>query len=179
MHMAAKRKIWTLEEVHSLPEDGNKYELVRGELFVTPPPTYDHETILARLTRLLEPYVAANGLGLVYHPRSVVRFEGSETEPDLMVRPPHPRSMASWDAAPAPTLLVEVISPSTRRRDHEQKKSYYMEAGVGAYWIVDGERRTVTVVRRGERDRVERERVSWSPAGVTSALIIPLSEIFD
>ena len=57
----ASTKVWTLEELDALPEDGNKYELVRGELFVTPPPTYDHETILARLTRLIEPYVAANG----------------------------------------------------------------------------------------------------------------------
>jgi Uma2 family endonuclease len=179
MHMATKRKIWTLEEVHSLPEDGNKYELVRGELLVTPPPEYEHENILARLDRRLVPYVAANDLGFVYHPRSVVRFQGSEVEPDLMVRPPHPRPAASWDAAPVPTLVVEVVSRSTRRRDHEQKKSLYMEAGVGAYWIVDGERRTVTVVRRGEADRVERERVSWAPSGVSGALMIPLSEIFD
>ncbi len=49
MHVATKTKVWTLEEVHSLPDDGNKYELVRGELFVTPPPGGTHETILARL----------------------------------------------------------------------------------------------------------------------------------
>ena len=92
MEMATKLKRWTLDEVHRLPEDGNKYELVRGDLFVTPPPTDDHESILARVSRSLDPYVEANGLGLVYHPRSVVRFEGSEVEPDLMVRRPAPES---------------------------------------------------------------------------------------
>jgi hypothetical protein len=51
--MAAATKVWTLEELHSLPDDGNKYELIHGELFVTPPPTDPHETIAARLTRLL------------------------------------------------------------------------------------------------------------------------------
>src|SRR5258708_25171814 len=102
MHMATQTKRWTLEEVHSLPDDGNKYELVRGELFVTPPPSEDHETILGRLSALLEPYVAANGLGMVYHPRSVVRFEGSEVEPDLMVRQPRKRPVKDWDDAPSP-----------------------------------------------------------------------------
>ena len=48
-----KTKVWTLEELHSLPDDGNKYELVHGELFVTPPPTVDHEEIAARLDRVL------------------------------------------------------------------------------------------------------------------------------
>ena len=90
MHMATVTKQWTLEEVHSLPDDGNKYELVRGELFVTPPPTDPHETIAARLSRLLDPYVAEHGLGYVYHPRAVMRFDGSEVEPDLMVRQPQP-----------------------------------------------------------------------------------------
>ena len=78
MAMPNAVKRWTLRELHSLPDDGNKYELVRGELFVTPPPTYDHETIAARLTQILVPYVASHGLGLVYHPRAVLRFEGSE-----------------------------------------------------------------------------------------------------
>ena len=50
MHVAIKTKHWTLDELHSLPDDSNKYEVVRGELFVTPAPTPRHEAILARLT---------------------------------------------------------------------------------------------------------------------------------
>src|SRR4051812_45596473 len=70
MRMATEIKRWTLEELHSLPDDGNKYELIHGELFVTPAPSNDHETVLARLSELLFPYVRANKLGLVYHPRA-------------------------------------------------------------------------------------------------------------
>jgi Uma2 family endonuclease len=81
MHMATRIKRWTLDEVHSLPDDGNKYELIHGELFVTPPPSADHETILSRLTRLLEPYVERQHLGLVYHPRAVVRVRGRKPSP--------------------------------------------------------------------------------------------------
>ena len=178
MAMVTTRKVWTLAELHSLPDDGNKYELIHGELFVTPPPTDEHETILARLTRLLDPFAAVNGLGFVYRARAVLRFEGSEVEPDLMVRQPDVGPGPDWDAAPTPILVVEVLSGSTRRRDQQQKKDYYMEAGVGEYWIVDPERRAVTVVQPGASERVERERLTWTPAGVASGLMLTLVDIF-
>lgn len=176
--MATTHKIWTLEELHSLPDDGNKYELVRGELFVTPSPTDEHETILARLTALLVPFVAVNKLGLVYHPRAVLRFEGSEVEPDLMVRRPQFDRRADWDTAPTPILVVEVLSGSTRRRDLKQKRKFYLDAGVAEYWIVDTERRVVTVVQPGMPDRVEQQRLVWEPGGASSGLVVQLGPVF-
>jgi len=122
--MVATLKRWTLEEVHSLPDDGNKYELVRGELFVTPPPNPDHESIAARLSRVLDPYVEVQKLGFVYHPRAVMRFEGSEVEPDLMVRQPNARGAKDWEQSPTPILIVEIQSPSTRRRDNDVRFSF-------------------------------------------------------
>ena len=176
--MSTKTKVWTLEELHSLPDDGNKYELVHGELFVTPPPSVDHEEVESRLTGILVPFVAANGLGRVYHPRAVLQFRGSQAEPDLMVRPPHPNPSAGWEAWPVPHLVVEILSPSTRRRDREQKKAFYLEAGVAEYWIVDPERRNVTVVRPGEDSSVESERVDWRPRGTEAVLTVSFDEIF-
>lgn len=178
MSMSTTRKVWTLGELHRLPDDGNKYELVRGELFVTPAPTDEHETIAARLTRVLDPFVAANDLGLVYRPRAVMQFEGSEVEPDLMVRQPQRRKNASWRLAPKPILIVEIVSPSTRRRDHEQKKQLYLDAGVPEYWIVSAEERHVTIVRPGEPERAERDRIVWSPTGASASLTISLAELF-
>lgn len=178
MAMATTRKIWTLDELHSLPDDGNKYELVRGELFVTPPPTEEHETILARLTLLLVPFVSANDLGLVYHPRAVLRFKGSEVEPDLMVRQPQSNRRADWDTAPTPILVVEVLSDSTRRRDRTEKKDLYLDAGVPEYWILDAGRRTITLMRPGMPDRVEQERFVWQPRGTSSGLDIQLANVF-
>ncbi len=175
MRMASRTKRWTLEEVHSLPDDGNKYELVRGELFVTPPPSVEHETIGARLTRLVDPYVAANGLGLVYRARAVMRFEGSELEPDLFVRS---EGGTSWDDAPTPILVVEVLSPSTRRRDQIQKRQLYLDAGVPEYWIVDGERREVRVIRQGLPDVVASGELVWQPTGVAQPLIVALKDVF-
>lgn len=178
MHMAATTKQWTLEELHTLPDDGNKYELVRGELFVTPPPNQGHETILARLTRILDPYVAAHGLGFVYHPRAVIRFEGSEVEPDLMVRQPPPAPDAPWESAPVPILVVEILSGSTRRRDRTQKRNLYMDAGVAEYWLVDPERSTITAVRPGREDHEASGQLTWLPPGVTSPLTFELARVF-
>lgn len=178
MHMATKLKRWTLEELHSLPDDGNKYELIHGELFVTPAPTDDHETILARLTRLLDRYVEANGLGHVYHPRAVLRFEGSEVEPDLMVRQEAPGLGNAWERAPLPILIVEVFSPTTRRRDQNQKKDFYMEAGIPEYWMVDAEQQTVTVVNP-DRERVTlTETLIWHPINAAEPLEIRLDKVF-
>jgi Uma2 family endonuclease len=178
MHMATKVRPWTLEELHRLPDDGNKYELVRGELFVTPAPTDDHETILARLSRVLDRYVEANGLGLVYHPRAVVRVEGSEVEPDLMVRRESPGIKNAWERAPRPILIVEVFSPTTRRRDQEQKKKLYLDIGIDEYWMVDPDRRVVTVVRPGMPDRTVTDHLEWNPLASNAPLSIPLDQIF-
>ena len=178
MHMATKLKHWTLEELHSLPDDGNKYELIRGELFVTPPPTDEHETILARLTRVLDRFVEANHLGHVYHPRAVFRFEGSEVEPDLMVRQEAPGVGNAWDKAPLPLLIVEVFSPTTRRRDQVQKHDFYMDAGIPEYWMIDPERRVVSVVRSGEERQTVSDTLVWRPPSVIEALAIPPAQIF-
>ena len=178
MHMATKIKRWTLEELHSLPDDGNKYELVHGELFVTPTPTPDHETIISRLSRILESYVAEHRLGLVYHPRAVLRFKESEVEPDLMVRQLPTRAKIPWEKLPVPILIVEVLSDSTWRRDHGPKRDFYMEAGVGEYWIVDGSDASITSVRKGEPDRVISDQLVWTPEGAAGPLVVDVPAIF-
>ena len=176
--MTMPAKAWTLEELHRLPDDGNKYELIRGELFVTPPPSVDHEEVLARLTEVLGEYVKKHGLGRVYHPRAVIRFEGSEAEPDLMVRAVAPGVRGNaWEQLPAPLLVVEVLSPTTRRRDLVNKREYYLDAGAGEYWVVDGERREIRVIRRGDDDVMARESLVWRAAA--EPLVLDVAALFD
>jgi len=177
--MANRTRRWTLDELHRLPDDGNKYELVRGQLFVTPAPTDAHETIGARLTRLLDPYVAANGLGLVYRPRAVVLIDDdTEVEPDLMIRQPQDKPGATWKDAPLPILIVEVESPTTYRRDRVFKRNVYLDAGIPEYWIIDGEERTIRIVRPGHDDTTASESVTWHPAGADTPLVIALADVF-
>jgi Uma2 family endonuclease len=176
--MATVSKQWTLEELHSLPDDGNRYELVRGELFVTPPPTEPHETLAARLHRLIDRYVEAHKLGYVYRPRAVMRHDRSEVEPDLMVRQPMHKPDATWDDAPIPVLVVEILSPTTRRRDQLQKRLLYMDAGVDEYWIVDPERNDITVVRDDRDDAVVRDELAWKPSDASAPFTLDVRQLF-
>jgi Uma2 family endonuclease len=179
MAMATVTKRWTLDELHSLPDDGNKYEVVRGELFVTPAPTPAHETVCARLSRILTLYAEREDIGLVYHPRAVLQFEDSEVEPDLMVRQEHTGDSSTWSAAPVPSLIVEVFSPSTKRRDQNQKRDLYMDAGVGEYWMVDPERRTIIVIRKECDNVVITETMTWHPDSAASSLVFDVARVFD
>ena len=138
-----------------------------------------HETILARLTRILDPYVAANDLGFVYRPRAAITIRGdSEVEPDLMVRQLPEDERAGWARPPMPILVVEVASDFTRRRDRVQKRNIYAEAGIPEYWMVDGRDRTVRVVRPGHADVITSDSLSWHPAGAGTPLEIALADVF-
>jgi Uma2 family endonuclease len=174
---------WTLEEMHALPdlENGTKYELVDGELWVTPGPTEQHNDIVAQLTAILVPYVLAQGLGLVYHPRAALRAGPlTEVEPDLMVRRRNPDPHASWETAPRPILVIEVASPSTRRRDYGKKRDLYLREGIPEYWIVDGDVRTITVVQsEREEPLVVTDRLTWSPAGAREPLTFDVARVFS
>lgn len=177
--MSMPAKAWTLEELHRLPDDGNKYELIRGELFVTPPPSVDHEEVLARLSAILTAYVEKHRLGRVYHPRAVIRFEGSEAEPDLMIRAVSPSVHGNaWEKLPPPLLVVEALSPTTRRRDLVNKREYYLDAGAGEYWVVDSERREIRVVRRGEPDVVVGDSLVWH-AVPAEPLVLDVASLFS
>ena len=176
MAVSVATKRWTLEEVHSLPDDGNKYELIHGELFVTPAPSPPHQDIIARLARVLDRYVEAEGLGWVYQARSVIRRSGSETEPDLFV------SQAigpDWARTPTPVLVVEVLSRTTARRDLNQKRSYYLEdVGAPEYWIIDRYERSVRMVRPAHDDVIVTELLTWHPATASRPLQINVAALF-
>jgi Uma2 family endonuclease len=79
-----------------------------------------------------------------------------------MVRPERrvPRG-EDWNEAPIPLLVVEAMSPRTRQRDPGRKRRWYRQIGVGEYWILDAERRTIRVVRRGARDAVVTDILRW------------------
>jgi Uma2 family endonuclease len=173
----AATKVWTLEALHALPDDGNTYELVRGELLVTPAPTNHHENVAVLLARALEPYVAAHGLGYVYRPHAVIQRDGSQVEPDLMVRQIGTID-GSWDKAPDPILVVEILSRSSRKRDGDAKRAFYLDIGVAEYWIVDPAARAITSTRRGQPDTVAKEEIIWCPAGASAALGLKVPAIF-
>jgi Uma2 family endonuclease len=176
--MAYATEPWTLDQLHRLPEDGNRYELLDGELFVTPPPSPAHELLASRLRSELEPYVRTQQLGDLFGPRAVVRMAGAEVEPDLMLRPSITITSESWDKIPVPTLVVEVLSRTTSRRDLVQKRAYYRRIGVHEYWIVDGAPRTIRVVSDGGDELATGTVLRWHPVGATDELVIDVASLF-
>jgi Uma2 family endonuclease len=179
MLMAPATSAWTLAELDRLPDDGNKYELIDGELFVTPEPSPAHERLALVMHRILSPYVRAENLGDVYTPRAVVRAERSEVEPDLMVRrTPHPLP-EKWAQMPTPSLVVEILSRTTQRRDQEQKRSFYLRIGVAEYWMVDRWSRSIQDVRPDTADIVAESVLEWRPSGARESLRIDVAAYFD
>ncbi len=178
MLMALSTIVWTLAELDRLPDDGNKYELIDGELFVTPAPSPAHERLASVLLAILVPYVRAHRLGDVYTPRAVVRTDGSEVEPDLMVRPATPTLPETWEQMPTPSLVVEILSRTTRRRDREQKRGFYLRIGVAEYWMVDRWSRSIHVVRPDVEDLVTETMLEWRPTGASEPLRIDVTAYF-
>lgn len=179
MLMATSTSAWTLAELDRLPDDGNTYELIDGELFVTPAPSPAHEQLVAVLLEILGPYVWSHGLGRVHTPHAVVRNEEEQVEPDLMVRPVMPVLPEKWAEMPAPFLVVEILSRTTFRRDHEQKRAFYLRNGVAEYWIVDRWSRTIRVIGRDAEDFIADSLLEWKPDGANEPLRIDVTEYFD
>jgi Uma2 family endonuclease len=135
---------WTVEDLDRLPDDGLRYELLDGMLLVTPAPTVGHQRALGRLVRLLDPLVPER-LELLFAPTAYRPDADRRTslEPDLMVFRPE---VAGYDHVPAMVLAIEILSPSTRRKDLVLKRSKYEESGVEHYWIVDPVEPSVTAL---------------------------------
>ena len=175
MLMATQTRAWTRADLRSLPDDGNRYEVLGGELLVTPAPSASHQAIVDWLSAQLTPFVVTHRLGWVQHPRSVMVVDGSEVEPDLMVRPGPP--VRAWEDAPIPLLVVEVISRSTRRRDLGGKRAFYIDAGVAEYWAVERETRTVLRVTAAGEERVSGS-IHWGPPNCSAKQHIDVALMF-
>jgi Uma2 family endonuclease len=145
---------WTYEDYCLLPDDGRRYEVIRGNLYVTPAPTVDHQRVVGRLFRHLDRFVEEHGLGeILTAPFDVLLPRGIATpvEPDLMFfrRGNEPKA-GSANFQGVPDLVVEVLSPGTRRRDTTIKLAAYRDAGVPEVWLADPQNRTLAVHGPGE-----------------------------
>src|SRR4051812_11711296 len=88
MHMAPGVKAWTVDDLAHMPDDGQRYEVIDGELFVTPSPALRHQDAIAELVHLLRPYVVGQAIGhLVFAPADVTFSPRRGVQPDLFVAP--------------------------------------------------------------------------------------------
>ena len=172
---------WTVEMLETLPDDGNRYECIDGELYVTPPPATAHQWIVSMLLRLLGPYVDESGTGITLAaPTGVEVDQRTMVEPDVLVSRLPSSSRVKRLLGEDLLLAIEVLSPTTARRDRGVKHALYTRIGVDEYWIVDVEERRVHCARSGS-DVVElvTGHLTWHPAGAPRPLVIDLPALFD
>ena len=166
MVMPALQKEWTVEEALALPADGNRYEVLDGELFVTPSPSWSHQWAVGELARLLSEYLRAFRAGWAQIAPADIAFSPRRLlQPDLFVVPWRASGRpASWPEADGLLLAVEVLSPSTARADRYRKRVIYQDQRVPEYWIVDLDARLVERWRPGDtRGEVLTETLEWRP----------------
>jgi len=174
----------TFEEFRQFPIDGKRYELVRGEVHMTPAPATRHQAIVQNLAMSLGPHVIKNNLGEVYTAPLDVRL-GRDTalQPDLIFIS-NTRAgiiLENWIEG-APDLAVEVSSPSTATYDRATKLPVYAESGVSEYWLIDSQAKTVEVLKlQGKKYFVEATLAGDQV--LTSDLFpgwqLPLHDLFD
>ena len=140
-------------DIWDTPEDGKRYEVIDGELYVSPPPVVAHQWGLTRLLLLLGQYVDSHDCGMVFvAPIGVVLGIENGLQPDLVYVSRQRQHIITEKAIEgAPDLVVEVLSPSTRARDKGIKRRVYQQAGIPHYWVLDPKTRTLEALKLGTR----------------------------
>lgn len=171
---------YTADMVRALPDDGNRYEVVYGELLVTPAPRPWHQVIVQRLSLALGNYVQREPIGLVLSsPADISWGRDVLVQPDIFVVPHDEVRTLTWSRMRTLLLVAEVLSPASARGDRFLKRLRYREAGVPLYWVVDGDERMVEVwTPADDFPAVERERLVWHPSGGAEPFVLSLAELF-
>jgi Uma2 family endonuclease len=172
-------RYYTATDLQEMPEDGNKYEVVHGELLVSPSPRMLHQLLVGRLVQRFGNYLDTHPAGKVFPGGDVGFGEDSLVIPDLLVLDRESAGTGSWADASPPLIAIEVLSPSSTRADRFTKRRLYQEIGVPIYWLVDADARVVEVWRPESQFPVtEHEEVRWQPEGAVEPLVIRLGELF-
>ena len=181
MAMPAQKTQWTADMVRALPEDGRRYEVLDGELFVSPLPRADHQSVVLRLAVLLDAYVRAHKLGWVFTSPADVEFSsGRYVQPDVFVvldtGQGRPRE---WKDARPLGLVAEVRAESTARADRLEKRIIYQKERIPDYWIVDPDARLVECwTSDDERPVIVERTLTWQPLRDVPPLELDLTEFF-
>jgi len=175
----------TYEDFLLFPDDGKRHELIDGEHYVTPSPNTKHQRVSGNLYWLVRSFLEEQRIGeLFYAPFDIVFSRFDVVEPDLLYMSNERAAtiLTSKHVEGVPELIMEIGSPSTRRRDETIKKRLYQQSGVTEYWVIDPE---LDIVRVYASDTMfERPRELSREAGdvLTTPLLrgleLPLASIF-
>ena len=180
-HRALRRR-WTEADFYSARDaapPGERWELVDGDVLVTPSPHWVHQRIIVRLLESVVSYVRAHSLGEAFVSPLDVRLEpGLVLQPDLLVVPAGELRKRS-DVIQRLLLAIEIVSPSSARHDRVRKRPHYQRHRVPEYWIVDDTSQTIERWRPDdERPELLAEQLVWHPAGATEPFVLDLVRFF-
>lgn len=149
------RVYWTTQDIELLPDNGNRYEIIDGELFVTRSPHWNHQNISVNIVTELNIWCRETGLGQVVTTPGIIFGEGDNVIPDIVWISQEKLAQLldnSGHLTGAPELIIEVLSPGeeNQRRDQQAKLKLYSIQGVQEYWIVDPILQQVQVYRRDQ-----------------------------
>jgi Uma2 family endonuclease len=139
--VSGERAVLTYRDYEAIPADGRRYELHDGELSVTPAPGTRHQRVIGAMYVLLRAHVNERRLGEVFlSPVDCILSDTTVVQPDLVyLDPTRARLVSARGIEGAPTLAVEILSPSTTTIDRSRKRRLYADHGLPYYWIVDPE----------------------------------------
>jgi len=143
-------EVYTYEDYLNLPDDGKRYEIINGELYMSPAPTRPHQKATGNFFGTIWRFLEQNPIGEVYSaPTDVVFSEIDVLQPDVIFIAREKFDILTRENIQgAPDLVIEVLSPGTEKRDRTLKLKTYSRFGVQEYWMANAEKETVEVWRR-------------------------------
>jgi len=184
---AVARHYWTAADVRALIEESRhwpRYELLRGELLVTPAPEPRHQLIVGELFALVREYVERERLGVTFtSPADIELAPESIMQPDVFVVPNDcipPEPPMRWSHVRRLLLAAEVLAPSSLRQDRIEKRDHYLAHGVAQYWIVDPDARVFECWAPERAGPVlVRDRLAWQPLPGGAPFELDVREFFE
>ena len=177
MAMALHVPLYTVDDLETFPDDGNRYELLDGVLLVTPAPVAVHQLVASRIQGELFAALSKPGHAHVVGPGAVVREPKTQLQPDILVYSASYAPRTDWPKIKDHWLAVEVLSRSSRVYDREFKRDAYFALGVQQVWLVDWRNELVEVSCAPGIYRRVRGALRWrTSAGIT--VTIDLADVF-
>ncbi|MCC6931431.1 MAG: Uma2 family endonuclease [Gemmatimonadaceae bacterium] len=183
MSMPASARPLTVDDIRAMRTNERMViELIDGEVFVSPTPSARHDVLKVRLINALLQYLEPLGLAdaIIVGPAELTwGTRDTYVDPDIWVTDLAERYTFDWNAVHTVKLAIEIISPSSRRRDRVTKRELYARMGVDTYWIVDPERHTVEESMGGDTSLRQLESaMEWRATAGAPAFVLPLATLF-
>ena len=152
--------VLTYEDYLRLPNDDRRYEILEGELFVSPAPNTKHQIVSMNLAAILHEYARKHKWGRVMiAPTDVILSQTHVVQPDLLfISSPRRKILTEKNVQGAPDLIVEILSEFTEDQDRTLKMQIYARHSVKEYWLIDPDRETLEVYELDAESRLFRQR---------------------